>query len=187
MFYEETQSYKDYLPERLKGYYEIDVLDTIITAQHQKLNDLIKKQADNASIANADEDGVRRWEALLGLSHPLNSTLEARRDALKSRLMTKPPVNLKTLKNVIETYMGLGVDLSAEGYQITARYRGTSKISDLRPLFAEIQELIPASMLFEIFYLYITWQELGDQSLTFAQLNAKNLTWHDFERGEWIG
>ena len=100
--------------------------------------------------------------------------------------MTKPPINVQTIKGIIEAYMGLAVEVTVAGYQVDVKYRGTSRISDLAPLYATLYETIPANLLISINYLYLTWPELDAQKMTFAQLDSKSLTWNDFEKGEWI-
>ena len=116
----------------------------------------------------------------------MNSTLQSRKEAAKAKLMTMPPINIQTMKGIIEAYMGLPVDISVDGYLVDVKYRGTSRISDLNPLYATLYETIPANLLISIYYFYLTWPELDAQNMTFAQLDSKNLIWNDFEKGEWI-
>lgn len=142
--------------------------------------------AENKSVSTADEAGCARWEKILGVSTPMNATLQARRDALKAKLMTKPPINLRVLKAIVEAYMGLAVDISVDGFMVKIRYRGESRIADLNPLIATAYEKIPANMLMDIAYAYLIWDELDAQNITFDALDAKNLTMTDLERGEWI-
>lgn len=186
MFYDDGADYKSFLPDKLQGIVEINALAGTVNIEVDKLSTLVKSMTDNKTVSTADEAGVARWEKMLGVNAPLNSTLQARRDALKSKLMTKPPINLQVLKSIIESYMGLGVDISVTGYTIKVKYRGESRIADLKPLYVTAYETIPANMLLDISYLYLTWNELDTQNLTFNQLDAKNLTFNTLERGEWI-
>ena len=82
--------------------------------------------------------------------------------------------------------MGLGVDISVQDFVIKIRYRGESRVADLNPLYATAYETIPANLLLDIAYHYVTWDELDAQLMTFDQLDAKNLTLTQLERGEWI-
>ncbi|TQI69015.1 putative phage tail protein [Clostridium sp. KNHs216] len=186
MFYDDPADYKAYLPEPFQKVVEVDALAGTINIQIDKLSAIVKSMADNKSVSTADEDGCARWEKMLGVNAPMNATLQARRDALKAKLMTKPPINLQTLKAIVEAYMGLEVDVLVDGYTVKIRYRGESRIADLNPLIATAYEKIPANMLLDIAYLYLIWDELDIQNLTFDQLDAKNLTMTDLEKGEWI-
>lgn len=186
MFYDDPADYKSYLPDPFQGVVEIDALAGAINFQVDSLSAQIKRMAMDRSVSTADEAGCARWEKILGVSAPMNASLQARRDALKAKLMTKPPINLQVLKAIVEAYMGLEVDISVEGYMVKIRYRGESRIADLNPLIATAYEKIPADMLMDIAYAYLIWDELDAQMLTFDQLDAKNLTITDLERGEWI-
>ena len=57
----------------------------------------------------------------------------------------------------------------------------------MTPLYAELYETIPASLIVTIAYKYVVWAELDAQDLTFDELDALGLDWDTFERGEWIG
>ena len=186
MFYDGSADFESYLPENLQGIVEIDALAGTINIEVDKLSALVKSMVDNKSVSTADETGVARWEKMIGVNTPLNSTLQARRDALKAKLMSKPPINLNVLKTIIQAYMGLEVDISVSNFTITVKYRGESRIADLNPLYVTAYETIPANMLLDISYLYLIWNELDTQNLTFNQLDAKNLTMDTLERGEWI-
>ena len=185
MFYDDPSDYLDLIPERLQGIVEINAIANSVNIQVDALSAIIKKYVDNKSPANADEDGCAHWEKILALSTPLNGTLQARRDAIRAKLMSKPPINVNALKAVVEAYMGLDVDVMVSGYQITIKYRGESRISDLNPLYATMCKMIPADMLVDISYLYLIFDELDAQSLTFDGLDAKELTFDTLEKGEW--
>lgn len=186
MFYDHKNDLKGYLIEKLQDVVEIDAIAGVVNIQMDALSEQVRRMVKNKSVSTCDEAGAQRWERLLGVSSPLNSTLQARRDALKAKLMTKPPINVNVLRGMVEAYMGLGVDISVENFVIKIRYRGESRVADLNPLYATAYETIPANLLLDIAYLYVTWDELDAQSITFDQLDAKNLTLTQLERGEWI-
>ncbi|QAT48598.1 DUF2313 domain-containing protein [Caproiciproducens sp. NJN-50] len=186
MFYDEQSNYLNQLPERLQGIVEVNAIAGSVDFEIDKLSAAVKKAVNNKFPSTADEDGCARWEKILSLSAPLNGTLQARRDAIRAKIITKPPINLMVLKSIVEAYMGLEVDVSLDGYQVHIKYRGESRIADLNPLYATMWKTIPANMLVDIAYLYTIWDELDAQSLTFDELDAKNLTMNAFEKGEWI-
>jgi uncharacterized protein YmfQ (DUF2313 family) len=186
MFYDEPSNYLEQLPEKLQGIVEINAIAGTVDFEIDKLSAVIKTAVNNRFPSTADEDGCARWEKILGLSTPMNGTLQARRDAIRAAIITKPPINLSTLKSIVEAYMGLTVDITIDGYNVHIKYRGESRIADLNPLFETMWKTIPANMLVDIAYAYLQWDELDEQNLTFDALDAINLTVTDFERGEWI-
>ena len=186
MFYEEKSDFLALLPEYLHQFLEIGQIAGCVNNEVDSLSGQIQEGVNNKSIEYCNETGIARWEKILGISTPLNSTLQSRKEAAKAKLMTMPPINIQTMKGIVEAYMGLPVDISVDGYLVDVKYRGTSRISDLNPLYATLYETIPANLLVSIYYFYLTWPELDAQNMTFVQLDSKNLTWNDFEKGEWI-
>lgn len=187
MFYNTPADFLSRLPERLQGVTEFSALAGAVNPELDAVNAAAGAMTANTRISTASAAGLARWEAMLGVSTPLNDSLKARREALKARLMTKPPINLKTLEGIIEAYMGVQVEISVKDSVVSVVYRGTSQVEDLTPLFATMYETVPASLIVQIAYKYLIWRELDAQGLTFASLNALALTWDTLERGEWIG
>ncbi len=105
-------------------------------------------------MRRASPDGENCWGLLP------HSSLKARREAVLAKLRTKPPINLITLKEIIEAYMGVTVEIYLDGYTVKVRYRGESRIADLAPLYATAYETIPANLILEIAYVYVTWGEV---------------------------
>lgn len=182
MFYDNPSNYLDWIPDVLQGIVEVDEIAGTVDFEIDKLSATIKTAVDNRFPSAADASGCARWEKILGLSTPLNGTLQARRDAIWAAIITKPPINLQTLKSVVEAYMGLEVDLTLDGYQVHIRYRGESRIADLNPLYTTMWKTIPANMLVDIAYLYVTWGEAMAAYPTWGGMAAK--TWEQIHKGE---
>ena len=187
MFYNTPADFLSHLPERLRSVTEFSALADAVNIELDRVNATMGTMVANAAISSANAAGLARWETILGVSTPLNGTLKARREALKARLMTKPPINLETLRSIIETFMGVQVEIGLADSVVSVVYRGTAKVADLRPLYATIYETIPASLLVKIAYKYLIWNELDAQGLIFSTLDAKGFDWNTLERGEWIG
>ncbi|WP_195277385.1 putative phage tail protein [Anaerotruncus rubiinfantis] len=187
MFYDDPSDYLGLLPDNWRELLEVQAIGNSVNIQMDKLLAAIKQGIQNKSVSLADEQGVVRWENILGVTSPLNSSLQARREALRAKIMAKPPINLQSFKAVVEAYMGLEVDVElAPNYTIKVWYRGESRQPDLAPLYATVYEMIPANLIVEIMYRYVVWNELDALNMNFDALDAKNLTWDEFEKGEWI-
>lgn len=188
MFYGDSTDYLHLLPDDWRELLEIKVISNGVNIQLDKVLDRIKACVTNKSVTLADESGVARWERILGVTSPLNSSLQARREALRAKLMSKPPINLQSFKAVAEAYMGLEVDVVlGEDYTLRVWYRGESRQPDLNPLYSTVYEMIPANLIVEISYRYLVWNELDSLDLVWDELDARSLVWDEFERGEWIG
>lgn len=186
VFYDQPSDYLSHLPEVIREAVEVEEIAKVVNLELDRLQNAIKQATENKSVMSAGGEGIARWESILGVTMPLNSTDKSRKEALRAKLMTKPPINLGTLREVIQAYMGVPVEILLNGYHIQVRYRGELKINDLKPLYATLYETIPAVMLISIVYLYLTWTELGSTSIDFNGLTSKGLNWNSFERAEWL-
>lgn len=174
-------NYMDYLPDYLQKIKELIALGGCVDAQLQELQQEAHQLYLNGFFDTAELSIIARWESILNIYSPLNSTDQARRDAIKAQLMTKPPINLVVLQGIIEAYMGLPVDLSVSGYELDAKYRGNSRIADLAPLIAAVYETIPANLIFHIVYLYVTWGEIKTTYPTWGDVRTR--TWGFIHKG----
>lgn len=173
----EAIPYIDHVPEFLREIIEIKALGNAIQIHMAKFYDAMDELVSNQYPDTMSVVIVERWEKILNLSTPINGSLESRRQAIKAKLLTKPPINLQTLKAVIEAYLGVGVNCSLleKPYTINVTYRGLTSIPDLEPLYQTIYELIPANMVLEIAYAYIKWQEILE----------KQQTWEKVKENDW--
>lgn len=188
MFYDDPSDYLRLLPDNWRELLEIQAIANGVNIQLGRVLERISAGVANKSVSLADEEGIVRWEKILGVSAPLNSSLQSRREALRAKLLSKPPINLQSFKAVVEAYMGLVVDVElGEDYTLRVRYRGESRQPDLNPLYATVYEMIPANLIVEIAYRYLIWDELDSLGFGWDGLDEKALIWDEFERGEWIG
>lgn len=179
MFYEHHSDYRSQVITPLQGIDEITALATVIDPQIDALSDRIKQAANGKSVMLANEAWVARWEKILGVTTPLGSTLQARREALKAKLMTKPPINLNTLKGIIEAYMGVEVDITQQEFVLRVTYRGESRVADLNTLYVTMYNTIPANLIVTISYAYATWGEILANN--WGVLKQK--TWGEIKKG----
>lgn len=168
------------LPEVLQEILEIQTLANCLNPELDSTGQTAKATADILSVQLANIDGVARWEKILGVTTPLNSSLKARRDALLAKLSTKPPINLTMLSGLIETYMGVPVDLSAKDFVLSIMYRGETKIPDLSPLYATLYDTIPANLTVTVVYNWVTWGEAMSHYPTWNSFKAR--TWDNVRK-----
>jgi len=186
LFFEKKADPIALLPERLAEVSELIHICSAVGSELDKGNTFIANTAADSFVGLAGETGLRRWEKILGVYTPLDSSVEARREAVLAKLMTKPPINLAVLKGIIEAYMGIVVEIEVNLYRIYVRYRGESRIKDLTPLFVTVNDIIPANMIVYINYKYLTWNELDSIGMVFNSLDGLDADWQYFEKGEWI-
>ena len=179
-WWDSKSNYGSLLPRLLEQIAETAALAQAVNPELDAVKGRLRQLIYNRFPQTADEAGIARWEKLLGISSPLNSSLKARREAVLAKLRTKPPINLMTLKEIIEAYMGVTVEICLDGYTVKVRYRGESRIADLAPLYATAYETIPANLILEIAYAYVTWGEVLSKSWG----TAKQGSWDQLRRGD---
>lgn len=110
-FYEIPADYVSHLPEVLQDMEDIQLMAKIINPYLDALNGKIRRIVDNKTVTFADAEGISRWEQILGVSPPIGSTLEERRNACLAKLRARGVINLDTLRRVVETYLGVPVEI----------------------------------------------------------------------------
>ena len=110
-FYDIPSDYMGQLPDVFQGIEEMELLAQIINPWIDALNGKIRRTVDNKTVTYADQQGIERWEKILGVLPPINATLEARRNACLAKLRAMGIINLTTLRSVVETYLGVPVDI----------------------------------------------------------------------------
>lgn len=110
-FYEIPADYVSHLPEVLQDMEDIQLMAKIINPYLDALNGKIKRIVDNKTVTFADAEGISRWEQILGVSPPIGGTLEDRRNACLAKLRARGVINLDTLRRVVETYLGVPVEI----------------------------------------------------------------------------
>ncbi len=110
-FYEIPADYMGSLPELFQGIKEMELLASVINPYLDGLNATLKKHTNNCNVLYADAEGISRWEEILGVSPPIGGTLEDRRNACLAKLRARGIINLDTLRQVVETFLGVPVDI----------------------------------------------------------------------------
>lgn len=180
MYENERRSYESHIPEQLTDFAEVKALGDAVNIKINDIYATMELILNNAITDTMDEKIVARWEKILSISSPAESTLEARRNAILAKFKSRPPINLDTLKNIVEAYLGVPVDISTaeQDYVVTIKYRGLKSLPDLTPLYNTVYDLIPANILMEIIYAYVVWNEIQS---TWNQVSNK--TWTDLMMG----
>jgi len=112
----------DYLPEMLR---EVREYRAITQAQEELvfgLYGLIGSALDNAFVATADDYGLSRWEATLGISDRSGAAADERRSAITARIAEKLPYTYRALTRTLTAMCGEGgfkIALDAGNYTIT--------------------------------------------------------------------
>lgn len=134
--------------------------------------------------ATAEDDGLNAWESLFAHC-PASPTTELRRAAIFA------------LAAIGEgDFTPAAINRAIDGCGITAEAEETGERGTVRVTFPDtagepdnfgrireiITDIIPCHLEIEFYFRYITWSELESKYATFADVDAADLTWLEFEK-----
>lgn len=126
----------EYLPPFLREYKEIKAITEAENPEFARLYAEAEKVLRNEFIDTADEEGMARFEKLLGILPSKDDTLESRRARVYSRWFTELPYTLKMFVGRLAQMSG-GTEFSVtEDYE---HYR--VRVETCFELFGQVDEL----------------------------------------------
>jgi hypothetical protein len=162
----------DYLPHFMQVYRE---MATIMETEQFEI-DRLWLEAENALadqfLLEATENGVKRWETVLGISPKDTDTLEERRFRILTKLNQELPYTLRKLEQSLITLCGAegySIELNASEYHLEVKlalgnHNNYGEVENL------MNKMIPANMTRHIELMYNTNTILSQ--FTHAQLSA---------------
>ena len=175
----------DYLPPIVKEVQEYQaILNNGEQIEISALWDAIDAVFNDQFVSAATQNGVQRWEVVLGINPKGTESLDARKFRILSRLNEQLPYTLPVLRNMLQTLCGedgYSVEVENEHYALHVKIAliAKSNFEDVRELLSKV---VPANMsitvalkynIWEIIKAYIwgylktkTWQEIKDEGLS---------------------
>ena len=138
----------EYLPEYFREYKEVQA---VIKAEQKKLTNAynsIFEALDNTFIASANEDGIKRFENILGIKALDSSTLEERRLIVMSRYNKENVCTEETLRKKLSDLLGednFSIDIDNANYTVDVRVALESKRSYDEAVLL-VEKMVPANM-----------------------------------------
>ncbi|RJE48697.1 MULTISPECIES: putative phage tail protein [unclassified Dehalobacter] len=128
--------------------------------------------------------GIKYWEEYLGISVNESKPLSYRQSVVKAKLRGAGTTTAALIEATAESYQNGNVDvLDLPGQnKVQIKFAGIYGIppnmSDFQPA---INRAIPAHLMVEYLYTYLTWLALNGAGLSWAELDAAQFTWAKFE------
>ena len=158
---------------------ELDAQGAALDAVQARLEDTQREML----VSTAEGRGLEAVEALLA-RRPVAGSLKRRREALAALLRIGG--DSFTLAAINDTISGCGVNARVE----ETDQAGTVEVSfpqvpGIPPNFEEIrviiEDIIPAHLIIQYHYWYLTWQQLEQKFSCWQDIEDKNLTWYGLE------
>ncbi|WP_415534906.1 putative phage tail protein [Dehalobacter sp. 4CP] len=128
--------------------------------------------------------GIKYWEEYLDIPVNESKPLSYRQSVIKSKLRGAGTTTAALIEATAESYQNGNVDvLELPGQnkvqiKFTGIYGIPPNMSDFQPA---INRVIPAHLMVEYLYTYLTWSALNGAGLTWGGLDAAQFTWAEFE------
>lgn len=137
---------KKYLPEFIAEIKEFQELDQVVSLEVNALRDKLQQLQDNQFIESANDEGLRRYEQMLGLAGIGN--LETRRFNILNKYNSTIPFTMRWLNNMLNTTLGNGnflIDMDHERYTLTISIV-QAKEQFIEVLYQDLRKKIPANI-----------------------------------------
>lgn len=163
----------DYLPHCVR---DIRELRAITDAEEMELTAYfghIEQALRNIFIADADEDGIARFETMLGISPRATDTLEERRFRIQAKFGKQPPYTIRRLRSMLATLCGEG-NFSAEiengSYVLTVKL-GVAAARNFEDVETMLGQVVPQNISFTLAQLYNTHEDIKAKAYTHGGLH----------------
>lgn len=152
----------DYYPPIIKEFLEIQVLSEAEQGQIERLWTAHETVLADQFVTTATENGVSRWEKILGIAPKAGTSMKERRFLILSRLSEELPYSMGMLSKQMEALCGKDrytLLLKNEDYLLVVRVALESRgfYEDVEDL---LKRVVPANLVVDLSLLYNQYQML---------------------------
>lgn len=158
---------------------ELDCLGSALDTMEQELERIQQEMC----LATAREEGLKKTASLFGL-HPVTQDP----GQLSASLSALSRINWDsfTLSAINNTISGCGVKAEAAETDtpgiVTVRFPNLKGIPpQFEALRTVIEDILPAHLLVQYLFWYVTWRELEEKNLIWQDIQSTDMTWEEFE------
>ena len=162
----------DYLPLFMQDYREM----AVIMETEQTEIDRLWVEAENALadqfILEATENGVKRWESMLGISPKDTDSLDERKFRILTKLNQELPYTLRKLEQALTNLCGnnmFSIEVTSAEYHIEIKL-GLINQNNYQEVVDVLKKMIPANMTQYVQIMYNSHNVVA--RFTHAQLSA---------------
>ena len=133
---------------------EIQEIKYLMHTDSEEVNLLWKAYEDlmyDQFVYDATENGIKRWEKILGIKPSASSTLEDRRWEVLNRLNVKIPYTMTMLKNKLSSMYGdnFSLKLISDTYTLKVRIP-MSELKNIESVRNMLDVLVPANLYIDL-------------------------------------
>ena len=162
----------DYLPPFMQEYQEIQQIMGAEQPEVDSLWENCSKVLDDQFVLSATENGVKRWEKIVGITPKDTDAMDERKFRVLSKLNQELPYTLTRLNESLVVLCGEGnfsIDLQPEKYHIVVKL-ALSNENNYQDVVDLLKKIIPANLTQQVQIMYNEYKVIGQ--LTHAELNG---------------
>lgn len=162
----------DYLPHFMRDYREIESIMNAEQVEIDSFHDGIENALADQFILEVTENGVKRWESLIGISPKDTDTLDERKFRILTKVNQDLPYTLRKLEQALITLCGnnmFSIEVNASEYHIEIRL-GLINKNNYQEIVDVLKKMIPANMTQWVQIMYNNYSMLT--KFTHAEMNA---------------
>ncbi|MCT6924111.1 putative phage tail protein [Metasolibacillus sp.] len=166
-----------YLPPILLEIKELKAIAGVENPILEKLWRMIDATLNNQFIITADENGIGRYEKMLGLQVSDSDTLETRIFRVLARYQEQAPYTYRTLKLILDSLLGTGnytMERNVEEKWLTVKIELTVK-RQFEVVEDTLERMVPQNMILTVELRFNQWSKI--KLKTWGELLSK--TWRD--------
>jgi hypothetical protein len=173
----------DYMPRYYGG---SDIVGNVLDREATELSGINANVADVLAQYFIDTAtwGLANWERVCGISTDITKPIEQRRSVIRSKLRGVGTVTAALIKNVAEAYNNGSVNVTENNaaYTINITFISVGGIpANLADIQAALRNIIPAHLVINFIFTYMTWSGLDAKAFTWDSLTTSNYTWAQYE------
>lgn len=171
----------DYLPPFLQEFHETKQIMNAEQSEVDGLWDSCENTLDDMFISYATENGVKRWEKIVGITPKDTDTLDERKFRILTKMNQELPYTITKLKESLTVLCGEGgfeIDLQPSNYYIKVKLALANE-NNYQDVVDLLMKVIPANLIQAVRIMYNGHKILGKS--THAELTAYT---HEILRNE---
>lgn len=166
-----------YLPEYLRTYEEIRQIMNAENPDLQAMWSDVEQILDNSFILHADEYGISKFEAMLGITPAATDSLELRRQRVLAYWNGDMPYTWRTMLDWLNTMCGEGnytatLDNNAYTLEVIIDLKIKGLVDDV---YGILSAMVPANLVLTVRPFYNLWRDLTPY--TWSAMSGT--TWQD--------
>lgn len=171
-----------YLPRYWHEIKEMQALQNALGKEVLELQCVVVSTLDQMFVSTATW-GLELWEKELAIETNKSLSDEFRREIIMAKMRGTATTTKALLKSVAVAFSNGEVEVIEENekYVVKIKFVGTRGVpANMESFKRAIAQIIPAHLVVEYIFTYMTWKEFDSYNKTWQQWYEMNLTWTQF-------